>query len=161
MRTRIPTDMARVMHPEERLRELGLTLPDPPKPAAVYVPAVRVGNLVFTAGQGPFGTSFTGKVGSDVSLEQAQEAARVTCLNGLAVIKAEIGDLANVRRFVKLTVFVASAPDFTDQPLVANGASELLEQVFGEDGKHARSAVGVAVLPFDIPVEIEFVAEVR
>lgn len=149
------------MHPEERLRELGLTLPEAPKPVAAYVPAVRTGDLVFTAGQGPFGSKFTGKVGAQVSIEQAQEAARITCLNGLAVIKAEIGDLANVRRFVKLTVFVASAPGFTDQPLVANGASELLEQVFGDDGKHARSAVGVAELPFDIPVEIEFVAEVR
>jgi enamine deaminase RidA (YjgF/YER057c/UK114 family) len=160
MRTRIPMATVTRMHPEERLRELGLTLPDPPKPAAVYVPAVRVGDLVFTAGQGPFGTNFTGKVGADVSIEQAQEAARVTCLNGLAVIKAEIGDLANVKRFVKLTVFVASAPGFTEQPRVANGASELLEQVFGENGKHARSAVGVAELPFDIPVEIEFIAEV-
>jgi enamine deaminase RidA (YjgF/YER057c/UK114 family) len=148
------------MHPEERLKELGLELPDPPKPAAAYIPAVRVGNLVFTAGQGPFG-GITGKVGAEVSLEQAQEAARATCLNGLAVIKAELGDLASVKRMVKLTVFVASAPGFNNQPLVANGASELLEQIFGADGRHARSAVGVAELPFDIPVEIEFVVEVR
>ena len=161
MLTRIPTDKETGMHPEERLRELGLTLPEPPKPVAAYVPAVRTGNLVFTAGQGPFGSDFVGKVGAEVSIEQAQEAARVTCLNGLAVIKAEVGDLANVRRIVKLTVFVASAPGFTDQPLVANGASQLLEQAFGADGKHARSAVGVAELPFNIPVEIEFVAEVR
>lgn len=148
------------MHPEERLQELGLKLPDAPKPVAAYIPAVRVGNLVFTAGQGPFG-SFKGKVGADVSLDQAREAARVTCLNGLAVLKAELGSLENVRRIVKLTVFVASAPGFTEQPQVANGASELLEQVFGEDGRHVRSAVGVAELPFDIPVEIEFVVEAR
>jgi enamine deaminase RidA (YjgF/YER057c/UK114 family) len=148
------------MNPEDRLRELGLELPAPPKPAAAYIPAVRVGNLIFTAGQGPFG-GVTGKVGAEVSLEQAKEAAKATCLNGLAVIKAEVGNLAEIKRMVKLTVFVASAPGFNDQPLVANGASELLEQVFGSDGRHARSAVGVAELPFNIPVEIEFVAEVR
>jgi enamine deaminase RidA (YjgF/YER057c/UK114 family) len=130
---------------------------------AVYVPTVRVGNLVFTAGQGPFQageTPVTGKVGAELSVAQGQEAARATCLNGLAAIKGEIGDLTNIKRFVKLTVFVNSAPGFTDQPSVANGASELLEKVFGEAGRHARSAVGVAELPFNIPVEIEFVVEI-
>jgi enamine deaminase RidA (YjgF/YER057c/UK114 family) len=148
------------VHPEERLKELGLALPEAPKPVAAYVPTVRTGNLVFVSGQGPFGTGVSGKVGAEVSVEQAQEQARVTCLNGLAQIKAAVGDLANVRRIVKLTVFVASAPGFGDQPKVANGASELLQEVFGEAGRHARSAVGVAELPFDIPVEIEFVVEV-
>jgi enamine deaminase RidA (YjgF/YER057c/UK114 family) len=148
------------VHPEERLKELGLALPEAPKPVAAYVPTVRTGNLVFVSGQGPFGTGVSGKVGAEVSVEQAQEQARVTCLNGLAQIKAAVGDLANVTRIVKLTVFVASAPGFGDQPKVANGASELLQEVFGEAGRHARSAVGVAELPFDIPVEIEFVVEV-
>lgn len=148
------------MTPEEKIAELGLTLPEAPKPVAAYVPAVRSGNLVFVSGQGPFGMELRGKVGDKVSIEQAQEAARVTCLNGLAVIKGEVGELSRVTRIVKLTVYVASAPDFGDQPQVANGASELLEQIFGEAGRHARAAVGVAELPFGIPVEIEFVAEV-
>ena len=148
------------MHPEERLKGLGLELPEAPKPVAAYVPTVRTGNLIFVSGQGPFGTGVTGKVGADVTIEQAAEQARMTCLNGLAQIKAAAGDLANVSRVVKLTVFVASAPGFGDQPKVANGASELLQEVFGEAGRHARSAVGVAELPFDIPVEIEFVVEV-
>lgn len=148
------------MHPEERLKELGLTLPEAPKPVAAYVPSVRTGNLVFVSGQGPFGTGVVGKVGAEVTVEQAQEAARVTCLNGIAVIKAEVEDLARVSRIVKLTVYVASAPGFVEQPKVANGASELLEQVFGAAGRHARAAVGVSELPFGIPVEIEFVVEV-
>jgi len=146
--------------PEEKLKELGLELPEAPKPVAAYVPTVRTGNLLFVSGQGPFGFGPTGKVGAEVTVEQAQDAARVTCLNGLAQIKAAVGDLANVKRIVKLTVFVASAPGFGDQPKVANGASELLQEVFGEAGRHARSAVGVAELPFDIPVEIEFTVEV-
>ncbi len=148
------------MHPEERLKELGLELPEAPKPVAAYVPVVRTGNLVFVSGQGPFGTGVSGKVGAGVTVEEAQEQARVTCLNGLAQIKAAVGDLDKVTQVVKLTVFVASAPGFGDQPKVANGASELLQEVFGEAGRHARSAVGVAELPFDIPVEIEFVVEV-
>jgi enamine deaminase RidA (YjgF/YER057c/UK114 family) len=148
------------VHPEQRLTELGLELPEAPKPVAAYVPTVRTGNLVFVSGQGPFGAAPTGKVGAEVSVEQAQAAARIACLNGLAQIKAEIGDLAKVTRIVKLTVYVASAPGFGDQPRVANGASELLQEVFGEAGRHARAAVGVSELPFDIPVEIEFVVEV-
>jgi enamine deaminase RidA (YjgF/YER057c/UK114 family) len=148
------------MHPEARLKDLGLELPEAPKPVAAYVPTVRTGDLIFVSGQGPFGFGPTGKVGADVTIEQAQDAARVTCLNGLAQIKAEIGDLARVTRIVKLTVYVASAPGFGDQPKVANGASELLQEVFGEAGRHARAAVGVSELPFDIPVEIEFVVEV-
>lgn len=152
------------MHPEERLAELGHALPEPTPPLAAYVPAVRTGNLVYISGQGPMrdgAVAYTGKVGADVTPEQARQAAELTCLSGLAALKAEIGDLANVTRVVKLTVFVNSAPGFDQQPAVANGASELLQKVFGDAGRHARSAVGTAELPFGIPVEIEFVFEVR
>ena len=152
------------MNPEEKLAELGLELPPPPKAMAAYVPTRRTGNLVFVAGQGPWlagARGVTGKVPTEVSVEEAQGAARDCCLNGLAAIKAEVGDLGAVVRMVKLTVFVASAPGFGDQPKVANGASELLEAVLGEAGQHARAAVGVAELPFNIPVEVDFIAEVR
>lgn len=152
------------MHPEERLAELGLELPAPTAPFAAYVPAVRTGNLVYLSGQGPMrdgAVAYTGKVGAEVTPEQAKEAAQLTCLSGLAALKAEIGDLARVTRVVKLTVFVNSAPGFDQQPAVANGASELLQEVFGDAGRHARSAVGTAELPFGIPVEIEFVFEVE
>lgn len=152
------------MHPEERLAELGLQLPDAPKALAAYVPTVRTGNLVFVAGQGPWvagGPRITGKVDGDVSIDQAKDAARGCALNGLAAIKAEIGDLDALVRMVKLTVFVASSEGFHEQPTVGNGASEFLEAVLGDRGKHARAAVGTAELPFDIPVEIEFIAEVR
>jgi enamine deaminase RidA (YjgF/YER057c/UK114 family) len=150
------------MNPEERLTELGVELPPAPKPVAAYIPAVRTGNLVFVSGQGPVRDgklAYRGKVGAEVSVEEAQDAARITCLNGLAVLKAEIGDLAHLTRVVRLGVFVASAPGFTDQPQVANGASELLVDVFGDAGKHARAAVGMAELPMGMPVEIEFVFE--
>lgn len=152
------------MNPEDRLAELGLTLPEPTPPVAAYVPTVRTGNLVFISGQGPVrggSLAFIGKVGAEISVDQAKEAARITCLCGLAALKAEIGDLSNVVRVVKLTVFVNGAPGFDQQPAVANGASELLQEVFGEAGRHARSAVGMAELPFGMPVEIEFVFEVR
>jgi enamine deaminase RidA (YjgF/YER057c/UK114 family) len=152
------------MNPTDRLRELGLELPEPAKPVAAYVPAVRAGDLVFVSGQGPWlagRDTVAGKVGAEVTVEQAQDAARDCCLNGLAAIAAEVGSLDAVVRMVKLTVFVASAAGFGDQPKVANGASELLEKVFGEAGRHARAAVGVAVLPFNIPVEVDFVAQVR
>lgn len=152
------------MHPEERLAELGLTLPEPAAPVAAYVPAVRTGNLVYISGQGPLRDgrlAFTGKVGAEVDIDSAKEAARITCLNGLAALKAEIGDLADVTRVVKLTVFVNSAAGFDQQPAVANGASELLQDLFGDAGRHARSAVGMAELPFGMSVEIEFVFEVR
>lgn len=152
------------MTPEERIAELGLTLPSPTPPLAAYVPAVRTGNLVYLSGQGPFRDgkfSCLGKVGAEVDIEQAKDAARLTCLCGLAALKAEIGELSNVVRVVKLTVFVNGAPGFDQQPAVGNGASELLQALFGEAGRHARSAVGVAELPFGMPVEIEFVFEVR
>jgi enamine deaminase RidA (YjgF/YER057c/UK114 family) len=152
-----------VSTPEERIAELGLTLPSDSPPLAAYVPAVRSGDLVFTAGQLPRRDGelvATGKVGADVTPEVATEAAAACALNALAAIKGEVGDLSAVRRVVKVVVFVASAPDFTGQPGVANGASELLGKVFGDAGVHARSAVGVAVLPLDVPVEVELVVEV-
>jgi enamine deaminase RidA (YjgF/YER057c/UK114 family) len=150
-------------HPEERLKEMGLELPEPTPPFAAYVPAVRTGKLVYISGQGPMRDgklAYTGKVGIDVNVEQAQDAARLACLSGLAALKAEIGDLANMKRVVKLTVFVNSAPGFDQQPTIANGASELLQEIFGDAGKHARSAVGTSELPFGISVEIEFIFEV-
>ena len=150
--------------PEERLAALGLELPAVAVPVAAYVPAVRSGSLVFTSGQLPFvggQLPATGKVGAEVTAEQAKELARTCALNAVAALAALIGDLSQVVRVVKVVGFVASAPDFTGQPGVVNGASELLGEVFGEAGKHARSAVGVAVLPLDSPVEIEMVVEVR
>jgi enamine deaminase RidA (YjgF/YER057c/UK114 family) len=152
-----------VSTPEERIAELGLTLPSDTAPLAAYVPTVRTGNLVFTAGQLPRRDGelvATGKVGAEVTPEVAAAAAAACALNALAAIKGEIGDLAAIRRVVKVVVFVASTPDFTGQPAVANGASELLGKVFGDAGTHARSAVGVAVLPLDVPVEVELVVEV-
>ncbi len=149
--------------PEERLAELGLSLPDVVPPLAAYVPAARSGNLIFTAGQLPARDGAmlaTGKVGGGVSEEEGYACARQCALNGLAAIKAEIGDLSAIKRVVKLVVFVASDPAFTAQPKVANGASELLGEVFGDAGRHARSAVGVSVLPLDVPVEVELVVEV-
>jgi len=152
-----------VSTPEERLVELGLTLPGVVAPLASYVPAVRSGIHVWTSGQLPMvegAMAVTGKVGAEVEPEQATELARTCALNALAAIKAELGELSAVRRVVKVVGFVASAPDFTGQPGVVNGASELLGEVFGDAGRHARSAVGVAVLPLDAPVEVEVVVEV-
>lgn len=151
------------MHPEEKLAELGLSIPEVAKPVAAYIPAIRTGNLVMTSGQIPVRGGVpiaTGKLGGEVSLETGVEAAQQCTLNALAAVKAEIGDLALVKRVVKVVAFVASTPDFTGQPQVANGASELLGTVFGEKGIHARSAVGVSVLPLDVPVEVEITVEV-
>lgn len=149
--------------PEDRLAELGLSVPEVATPVAAYVPAVRSGQHVYTAGQLPLRDGqllTTGKVGADVSAEDATACARQCALNALAAVRAETGDLSSIKRVVKVVVFVASAPDFTGQPGVANGASELLGEVFGDLGRHARSAVGVAVLPLDAPVEVELVVEV-
>ncbi len=149
--------------PEERLAELGLTIPEVAVPVAAYIPAVRSGQHVFTSGQLPMREGrlmLTGKVGGEVSQEEAVECARQCALNGLAAIRAEVGDLSAIKRVVKVVAFVASTPDFTGQPFVANGVSELLGEVFGEAGRHARSAVGVPVLPLDAPVEVEMVVEV-
>jgi enamine deaminase RidA (YjgF/YER057c/UK114 family) len=145
-----------------RLAELGLTLPAVVPPVAAYVPATRTGNLVFTSGQLPMvdgAMAQTGLVGGPVSPEQAKELARTCALNALAAVDALVG-LDNVVKVVKVVGFVASAPGFTGQPGVVNGASELLGEVFGEAGRHARSAVGVAALPLDAPVEVELVVEV-
>lgn len=148
--------------PEARLAELGLTVPEVVPPVAVYVPATRSGNHVYTAGQLPMrdgALMATGKVGDTVSAEDAYACARQCALNAIAAIRSVAGDLANVR-IVKVVAFVASTPDFTGQPGVANGASELFGDVFGDAGVHARSAVGVPVLPLDAPVEVEVIAEI-
>jgi enamine deaminase RidA (YjgF/YER057c/UK114 family) len=152
-----------VSTPEERLAELGLEVPEVAAPLAAYRPAVRSGSHVFTSGQLPLrsGTLVaTGKVGAEVSAEEAVACAQQCALNALAAVRAEVGELSAVKRVVKVVVFVASAPDFTAQPGVANGASELFGSVFGDAGRHARSAVGVAVLPLDAPVEVELTVEV-
>jgi enamine deaminase RidA (YjgF/YER057c/UK114 family) len=149
--------------PEDRLAALGLTLPPVAAPVAAYVPAVRSGPYVYTAGQLPLadgGLLRTGKVGAQVSADEAAGLARACALNALAAVASVAGGLSAVTRIVKVTGFVASDPSFTGQPLVVNGASELLLEVFGEAGRHARSAVGVAVLPLDAPVEVELIAEV-
>jgi enamine deaminase RidA (YjgF/YER057c/UK114 family) len=144
--------------PEERLAELGLEVPEVAAPVAAYVPALRSGNQVFTSGQLPMRSGelmATGKVGAEVTEEEAYACAQQCALNAIAAIRSEVGDLSLVAQVVKVVVFVASAPDFTAQPKVANGASELLGEVFGEAGRHARSAVGVAALPLGAPVEVE------
>jgi enamine deaminase RidA (YjgF/YER057c/UK114 family) len=148
---------------EDKLAELGLTLPEVAKPLAAYVPAARHGDLVWTSGQLPFvdgALPATGKVGAEVGPDAAADLARICALNAIAAIKAEIGDLDAIQRVVKVVGFVASAPSFTGQPAVVNGASNLLGEVFGDAGRHARSAVGVAVLPMDAPVEVEVVVAV-
>ncbi|MFD7499907.1 RidA family protein [Streptomyces sp. NPDC059850] len=148
---------------EDKLAGLGLTLPGVAAPLASYVPAIRTGPYVYTAGQLPLvdgKLGVTGKVGAEVTPEEAKELARTCALNALAAVKSVVGDLDKVVRVVKVVGFVASAPDFTGQPGVVNGASELLGEVLGDAGVHARSAVGVAVLPLDAPVEVEIQVEV-
>lgn len=149
---------------DAKLSELGLVLPQPPQPVAAYVPAVRSGDLIFVSGQLPL-TGKTllakGPVPSVIPVDQAQAAAAQCVLNALAIVKAELGgDLSRVRRVVRIGVFVQSDPRFADQPLVANGASELLQKLFGDAGKHARAAVGVPALPLDATVEVEAAFEV-
>jgi enamine deaminase RidA (YjgF/YER057c/UK114 family) len=152
-----------VSTPEERLAELGLELPPVVTPLASYVPTVRTGSLVYTAGQLPIAggeLAATGKVGAEITAERAADLARICALNVIAALKAEVGELSRIARIVKVVGFVASAPDFHGQPQVVNGASDLLGAVFGDAGRHARSAVGVAVLPRNAPVEVEAIAEV-
>jgi enamine deaminase RidA (YjgF/YER057c/UK114 family) len=149
--------------PEERLLELGVDLPAPAAPVAAYVPTVRTGNLVYVSGQVPLvdGTpSHLGHLGADVDLEAGRAAARTCAINVIAALKAELGELSQVRRMVKVTGFVASTPEFTDAPKVVNAASELFGEVFGDAGRHARAAVGVVALPLGVPVEVEAVVEV-
>jgi enamine deaminase RidA (YjgF/YER057c/UK114 family) len=149
--------------PEARLKELGILLPKAPAPVANYVNAVRTGNLLFLAGKGPTGPDgkdVIGKLGKDLTVEQGYQAARFVAINQLAVLKAELGDLNRVTRIIKVLGMVNSDPAFTDQPAVVNGYSDLLVAVFGDKGKHARSAVGMATLPRGIAVEVEMIVEI-
>ena len=150
------------MTPTERMTELGLRMPEVARPVASYIPSTVSGNLVFTAGQLPFVDGklpATGKVGSDVDPADAAGMARTAVLNALAAVETSIGSIDRITRIVKLVVFVASDPGFSGQPGIANGASDTLVEIFGEIGQHARSAVGVAVLPLDAPVELELIVE--
>ena len=148
---------------EERLTDLGLELPEPTKPLASYVPVRVSGSLAHVSGQTPSEAGsplWTGRLGEDVSIEDGQAAAQRCALQVLSVLKAELGELSRVRRFVQVTAYVASAPGFTDQPKVANGASDLFVDVLGDDGRHARAAIGVASLPLGVPVEVSAVVEI-
>jgi enamine deaminase RidA (YjgF/YER057c/UK114 family) len=152
------------MQIENRLAEIGVTLPNVPKPVASYLPVVRSGNLLFLSGQlctvaGEL--KYRGKVGKEVSLEDACQAAKIAAINSLAVIKQQVGSLDKVKRIVKVVGYVASDPSFSDQPKVINGASDFLVDVFGDKGSHARSAVGVAALPLNVPVEVEMIVEIE
>ena len=158
--------------PEEKIKQLGLTLPASPSPVANYVPSVRSGNLLFLSGAGPaqaeyislsgttYGVRLNGKLGRDLSVEEGYKVAWLVGVSLLARLKEDLGDLGRVRRVVKLLAMVNSTPEFTEHPAVVNGCSDLLIEVFGDRGRHARSAVGMSSLPFDIPVEIEMVVEV-
>jgi len=149
---------------EKRLEELNLTLPELPKPVANYVPAVKAGNLLFVSGHGPGrgeGKLYKGKVGDDLTIEDGYQSARQTALCLISTIKGAIGDLDKVKQFVKVVGFVNCTENFTDQPKVVNGASDLFVEVFGNKGKHARSAVGMQQLPGGIPVEVEVIVEVE
>ena len=152
------------MQVEAKLSALGFSLPKPPEPVAAYLPAVQVGDLLYLSGTTCFVDGkplFIGRVGRELSLEQGYQAARQTMLNLLSVIKAELGDLDRVERIVKVNGYVNSAPDFDRQPAVINGASELLESIYGARGRHARTSIGVSDLPGHIPVEIEMVIQIR
>ncbi len=149
---------------EEKINELGFNLPETPKPVAAYIPALKINNLVFTAGQIPAVGGellYAGKIGKELTIEQGQRGAEICLLNCLAAIKGITGDLNNIERIVKLTVFINSSDGFINQPKVANGASELLIKLFGEKGKHVRSAVGVNELPLNAAVEVEMICEIR
>ncbi|MBX3308634.1 MAG: RidA family protein [Nitrospira sp.] len=150
------------MSVEVKLKELGVTLPDPPKPVANYVPVVRVGELLFLSGVLPSRDGqliMTGKLGQELTIEQGKEASRVAVLNGLSIIRHAAGSLDRVKQIVKMVGHIASAPGFTDQPQVLNGASDLLVSIFGDAGRHARVAVGAAELPCQAPVEIELIVQ--
>ena len=153
------------MNVEKKIEKSGFKLPKTPEPVAEYIPAKKSGNLVYCSGQGPVKENgeflYTGKVGGEVSKEEGYEATQLCALNALAAIKSAIGSLDKIKSIVKLRGFVNSTPDFTDQPQVVNGASELMVNIFGEKGRHARSALGTSVLPDDIPVELEMIVEVE
>ncbi len=149
---------------EDKIKELGFTLPDPPKPLAAYVPALLAGDFVFTAGQLPISggeMKYYGKLGKEVSEDDGKKAAELCALNCLSAVKGVIGELNRIEQVIKLTVFVNSAEGFTNQPAVANGASEMMEKIFGNNGSHARSAVGVNELPKNAPVEIEMIVKIK
>jgi enamine deaminase RidA (YjgF/YER057c/UK114 family) len=149
---------------EAKLKRIGVRIPEPPKPVANYVPAVRTGNLLFTSGVLPMKEgrlAFSGRLGKDLTIEQGQEAARLALLNALAVVRQELESLDRVARVVKLTGYIASAPGFTDHPSVLNGASDLLVAVFDDAGRHARVAVGVNELPLGAPIEIELTVQIK
>ena len=151
------------MSADQKMKELGLILPQPPKPIANYVLAVKTGNLLFVSGHGPYNdgkTKISGKVGRELTIEEGYQTARNVALNCLASVKATIGDLDKVKRVVKLLGMVNCTDDFKDQPKVINGCSDLLVAIFGDVGKHARSAVGMQALPNQIPVEIEMILEI-
>ena len=152
------------MSPEDKLKELGIELHEAPDPLGSYIPVVRTGNLVFLSGMLPLiqgRLTRQGKVGRDINLDEAREDARVASVNALSVLKAHIGSLDKVKRCIKITGYVASDPDFLEQPKVLNAASDLIFEIFGERGKHVRTTVGVNVLPFNSPLEIEFIFEVQ
>ncbi|ADG83103.1 endoribonuclease L-PSP [Thermincola ferriacetica] len=152
------------MSAEQRLQELGIVLPAAPVPVANYVPAVRTGNLLYVSGQACVvdgEMKYTGKVGKELTLEQGYEAARIAAINTLAIVKQELGSLDRVKRVVKLLGFVASDLNFFEQPKVINGASDFFAEIFGDSGRHARSALGTNVLPFNTPVEIEVIFEIE
>ncbi len=149
---------------EAKLKAMGVEIPEPVKPLASYIPAVQVGNMIYTSGQIPMKDGkllYTGKVGGEVTLEQGNEAARLCAINCLSAIKGVIGDLDKIERVFKVTGFVNSAAGFNAQPKVVNGASDFLGEVFGDAGKHARSAVGVSDLPIDAPVEVEVIVKLK
>ena len=151
------------MTPEDKLKELGIELPEAPKPLGAYVPCVQTGNIVFLSGILPLREGKllrTGRVGESLSVDEAREDARTAAINALAVLKTQIGSLSRVKRCIKITGYVASASDFTEQPKVLNAASDLIFDIFGDAGRHSRSAVGVAVLPLNSPLEIEFIFEI-
>lgn len=149
---------------ESRLQELGITLPDSPAPVANYVPVVRTGNLIYLSGVGPMaksdGSEYKGKLGDNLSVDEGYDAARLTAVNLIARLKGYLGDLDRVTQIVKLLSMVNATPDFTEPPAVSNGCSDLMVEVFGDRGRHARSAIGVATLPGGIPIEIELIAEI-
>ena len=149
---------------EKKLQDMGIILPDVPKPAASYVPCVQIGKLVYTSGQGCKKDGipvYKGKLGENLSVKEGYEAAKISIINCLAILKGHLGSLDRVRRVVKLLGFVASTPEFDQQPYVINGASDLLIRIFGEKGRHARSAIGTNVLPSNMPVEIEMIVEIE
>lgn len=162
--TTLSISLTQAQTPEERLKEKGITLATPTAPVANYVNAVRVGNLLYLAGKGPAkpgGSYVTGKIGKDLTTEEGYSAARLTAISHISVLKAELGDLSKVKRIVKVLGMVNCTEDFTDQPKVINGYSDLMVEIFGDKGKHARSAVGMNALPMNIAVEVEVIVEVE